>query len=72
MQIIIDRFEGDIAVCEKPDRTMLSIPRAKLPPETREGDVLEIDGETISLNANEIAQRKSRIEQKMRNLRRKP
>jgi len=40
LTVIIDRFEGEMAVCEKPDRTMLSLPRAGLPPDAREGDVV--------------------------------
>lgn len=71
MKVIIDRFEDSIAVCEKPDRTMLNIPREKLPNGAKEGDVLDIEGENISLKSDETAQRKTAIENKMRKLRRK-
>ncbi len=37
--MIIDRFEGDIAVVEADDG-FLEIPRSQLPPEAKEGDVL--------------------------------
>ena len=40
MQFIIDRFEGDIAVCEKDDGTFEQIPRAELPANAREGSIL--------------------------------
>jgi hypothetical protein len=31
MKVTIDRFEGDFAVCEKPDRTMINIKKDKFP-----------------------------------------
>jgi hypothetical protein len=68
MQIIIDRFEGSLAVCEKPDRTMLNIPRIKLPPQAREGDVLIIEGENIRIDAAATASRKKAARQKMKDL----
>jgi hypothetical protein len=68
MQIIIDRFEGPMAVCEKPDRTMLNIPRSKLPPQAREGDVLVIEGKNIRIDAAETARRKKAARQKMEDL----
>lgn len=42
---IIDRFEGDFALCEMENKEMVDIPRNSLPPEAGEGDVLvERDG----------------------------
>lgn len=41
MKVLIDRFEGDFAVVEMPDKTFLNIPKALLS-EFSEGDVLEI------------------------------
>jgi len=40
MEIIIDRIEEDIAVCEMLDGGMADIPLARLPQGVREGDVL--------------------------------
>ena len=37
MEVVIDRFEGQMAVCEKPDRTMLNIPGASCRPEPEKG-----------------------------------
>ena len=52
MPYTIDRFEdNDLAVLETDDGTTLDVPRAQVPPEAREGDVLleltenELDGE---------------------------
>lgn len=41
MTITVDRFEGDLAVVEFAGRTF-NLPRALLPEETREGDVLRL------------------------------
>jgi hypothetical protein len=68
MRIIIDRFERDMAVCEKPDRTMISIPRGQLPPGVKEGDVLVINGDTLTLDATETARRKKVVEDRMKRL----
>lgn len=38
--LIIDRFEGEIAVCEQDDRSRIEIPRSELPENACEGDVL--------------------------------
>ena len=59
MRVIIDRFEGDFAVCEKEDRTMLNVKREKLPPDAKEGDALIIDGDIISIDIAETAKRKN-------------
>jgi len=66
VQVIIDRFEGDYAVCEKENREMINIERAKLPPEAKEGDVLILseDG-SIAIDREETARRKEMIERMM-------
>ncbi len=48
MKVIVDRFEGDFAVVELPDRTPVNMPRVLLPEETKEGDVIDI---TVNLAA---------------------
>lgn len=42
MQLIVDRFEGEWAVCEYGDGKMLELPRTVLPKDVRDGDVLLI------------------------------
>ncbi|MGI6706584.1 MAG: DUF3006 domain-containing protein [Clostridia bacterium] len=66
MQLIIDRFEGDYAVCEKENREMIDIERTKLPPNAKEGDVLILaeDG-SIAIDRGETARRREMIEQLM-------
>jgi hypothetical protein len=66
MQVIIDRFEGNYAVCEKENREMINIERAKLPPEAKEGDVLILDDDGgITIDREETARRKETIERLM-------
>ena len=42
MKVIIDRFEGDYAVVELPDKTLVDMPRKLLETEAKEGDIIEI------------------------------
>jgi len=68
MKLTIDRFEGDIAVCEKSDRTMLNIPRHKLPLEAKEGDILILEGENITLDVTESQKRREEIRKRVERL----
>lgn len=68
MEVIVDRFEGDFAVCEKKNREMINIPKAKLPPNTKEGDVLTISGDTITVNPEKRKAREERIQNLMNEL----
>ena len=65
MRLIIDRFEGRYAVCEQEDRTMVNIEKSKLPKGTKEGDVLIMDGDSISLDREQTIQRKSDVKNLM-------
>ncbi|MCM1529439.1 MAG: DUF3006 domain-containing protein [Alistipes sp.] len=65
--MIIDRFEGDIAVVETEDG-FLDIPRSELPADVREGDVLvscdggyEVDRETTEQRRAAAASRMKRL-----------
>ena len=42
MNIIIDRFEGNIAVVELPDGKMIECPRALFPQNAKEGSIINI------------------------------
>lgn len=65
MRVIIDRFEGKYAVCEKEDRSMVNIEKDKLPPEAREGDVLVLEGDKIYIDAVTTDERKRNIKKLM-------
>ena len=62
-KLIIDRFEGDFAVCETEALEFIDIPKAALPSGAKEGDVL-----TISLDKEETESRKEKIEGLMNSL----
>lgn len=68
MMVIIDRFEGDYAVCEKEDRSMVNIERHRLPEDAKEGDVLVIEGGRIFRDDEETERRKQKIRNMMENL----
>ncbi len=69
MQLIIDRFEGQYAICEKSSRSMIKIERRKIPAAAREGDVLSVDGDTISIDIAAGEARKKAAAEKFRKLR---
>ena len=62
MNVIIDRFEGNYAVCEKENRTMMDIKRINLPFEAREGDVLSIDKGKFTIDIEKTEKRRREIE----------
>jgi hypothetical protein len=68
MKVIIDRFEGEYAVCEKEDREMMDIKRDCLPKEAKEGDVLHIEGDKIIIDVMETEKRKKEIEELTKDL----
>lgn len=68
MKVIVDRFEGDFAVCEKEDRRMINIERAMIPSEAKEGDVLIVDGGSITIDEAETEKRKRLIEELARDI----
>lgn len=63
MKVIIDRFEGNYAVCEKEDRAMINIEISRIPSEAKEGDVLEVYSNNITIDINETEKRKKLIEE---------
>jgi pyruvate kinase len=62
MKVVIDRFEGEYAVCEKENREMIDVKRDSLPKEAKEGDVLNILDRSISVDVEETEKRKKEIE----------
>jgi len=51
MKYIIDRFEGDYAIVELSDKTLINIPKAAIPPEAKEGTVIEVTVDEVSTAA---------------------
>ncbi|MCI6402392.1 MAG: DUF3006 domain-containing protein [Candidatus Fimivicinus sp.] len=60
--LIIDRFEGDLAVCEREDCSMVAIEKSRLPKGVRPGNILKIEDDgTIRLDAEEELRRREMI-----------
>ncbi|SHH81095.1 DUF3006 domain-containing protein [Clostridium grantii] len=68
MKLIIDRFEGKFAICEKEDKTMIDIEKEKLPVEIKEGDVIYENKGRYIIDLKETKKRKSEIENMIKNL----
>ena len=67
MKYIIDRFEGNLAVCQnKETQEILNLDKALLPSEAKESDLIEYeDGKVQILNSTTL---KAKIRQRMKNL----
>ena len=63
MKVVIDRFEGDYAVCEKEDRTMMDVLRSSIPAQSKEGDVLNMEDGVITIDTEETDRRRKMIEE---------
>lgn len=61
MKYVIDRFEGDFAVCEDEEGKMVNMDRKTLPIEAKEGDVIIFDCNVVSIDKEETTKRRKRI-----------
>lgn len=68
IMLIIDRFEGNYAVCEKEDRTIINIERSELPKEAKEGDVLVVKENCIIIDEKATQERREHIKKLMKDL----
>ncbi|MBP2031805.1 hypothetical protein J2Z42_000470 [Clostridium algifaecis] len=69
IRVVIDRFEGPYAVCEKEDRTMMDIKRINIPIGAKEGYVLKIeDNNIISIDQDETKKRADGIKKLTKDL----
>ncbi len=68
MKVVIDRFEGNYAVCEKDDREMIDIEKDKIPHSAKEGDVLCINDSVITVDIEETEKRKKEINELTKDL----
>lgn len=62
MRIIIDRFEDDMAICEKEDSSIIEIEKHKLPVDAKEGSILIIHNDKIVIDKKDTKNQKSKIE----------
>lgn len=68
MKVTIDRFEGHYAICEKENREMIDIKRSAIPVEAKEGDVLNIEDNIITVDLEKTSRRKAEIEELTKDL----
>ena len=67
--LIIDRFEGDYAVCENRDtEEITNISIDELPENAREGDVLKFENNKYELDEQKRQEIEERIKNKIKNL----
>ncbi|WP_251862193.1 DUF3006 domain-containing protein [Clostridium sp. Marseille-Q2269] len=62
MKGIIDRFEENFAVIELENREMINIDKLRIPKKAKEGDVINIEHNIITLNKKESEQLKKEID----------
>ncbi|NLK28116.1 MAG: DUF3006 domain-containing protein [Clostridiales bacterium] len=68
-KLIIDRFEGNYAVCEGEDKTIVNIPKYKLPLDCKEGDCLILDSDGMYQKDVKTTQhRDNKIKEKLNRL----
>lgn len=66
---IIDRFEGAYAICEDEEKSIIDIPKYKLPLEAQEGDCLvKTEYDTFIIDSERAEIRKEIIREKMKRL----
>ena len=69
MELVIDRFEEELAVCELDGAAFVTVPRARLPEGGREGDILHpLPDGGFRVDEDETAQRRRRNAARMRSL----
>lgn len=69
MKIVVDRIEGNLAVCENLEtREIIQIEIQKLPKGIEEGTVIKFENNEYLIDEEEEKQRRKRIEEKMNRL----
>lgn len=66
--LIIDRIEGDFAVCEQDGRAMRTLPLAQLPPGVHEGDCLRETADGYAVDQEETQRRRAANRELLRGL----
>ena len=63
MRVIVDRFEGNIAAVELEDGSVIDCPKAKLPPNAKEGSIINITVDENATNAKlkEVTERMNKL-----------
>lgn len=68
MELIIDRFEEEYAVCEDENKKILNINKSKIPKQAKEGDIIIYRNGTYILDKEKTLNRKKYIEELTKDL----
>ncbi|WP_033828159.1 DUF3006 domain-containing protein [Bacillus andreraoultii] len=68
MKLILDRFEGSLAVCETESGEMIDIEKGYLPKNVKVGDVIIFENNTYTIDQSETEKRRKEIEDLMAEL----
>ena len=68
MKVIIDRFEGNYAVCETEDKKYINILKTELPQGIKEGDVLSCINNKWNIDTATTKERQEKIRNKLNRL----
>ena len=68
MRYIIDRIEGNIAVCEDENGNFVEIDILSLPDNIKEGDCVKFENSKFILDEKYAEERRKNIRKKMNNL----
>lgn len=63
MRVIVDRFEGNIAAVELEDGSVIDCPKAILPPNAKEGSIINItvDENVTNAKLKEVTERMNKL-----------
>lgn len=68
MKIIIDRFEGNYAVCETEEKKFIDIPKSDIPKGAKEGDVLSKTDNGYCIEKTETETKREEVKKRMNRL----
>lgn len=68
MRYIIDRIEGNIAVCEDENGNFVEIDILSLPSNIKEGDCIKFENSKYTVDEKYAEERRKNIRKKMNNL----
>ena len=68
MRYIIDRIEGNIAICENENGNFLEIDILSLPSNIKEGDCIKFENSKYTVDEKYAEERRKNIRKKMNNL----
>lgn len=68
MELIIDRFEEEYAVCEDKNKKILNINKSKIPKQAKEGDIIIYRYGKYILDKEKTLNRKKYIEELTKDL----